>query len=173
MNDDLKRVEEKIREEFPPEKYELLVNFAAKLLIEGSIMKNERQDFFNAMFAIELARGDYNKEAEEYVKEVFKKNSLFKAFMRLDSYKIKFHSWYMQRKRHKNDKEAKKQVLDWWKVDKEQGKAKTDMIQGYQNKLLAQNIYPVGNNKSKKEQREPDEEKKYTFEAISGWLTNK
>ena len=33
MNDDLNRVKEKIREEFPPEKYELLVNFAAKLFI--------------------------------------------------------------------------------------------------------------------------------------------
>ncbi|MBA3756110.1 MAG: hypothetical protein H0X02_07765, partial [Nitrosomonas sp.] len=91
MNDNLERVKYRIREVFPQENYERLVNYAAQLFIEGSLMNHERRDFFNAMLAIELTRADHNKEEEEYVKLTFNNNALLKTFTRVDSYKTIFH----------------------------------------------------------------------------------
>ncbi len=79
----------------------------------------------------------------------------------------------MQRARHAHDREAKKKVLKWWKDDKEKGRDKVDMIEEYQDKLSGLGLYPIGNNKSKSEQRQQDEEENYTYETISRWLANK
>ncbi len=115
MNDDLNRVKEKIREEFPPEKYELLVNFAAKLFIEGSIMKNEMQDFSNAMFAMKCSIVVDNKKNQNEKEKILRNNKLFKKVIELENHKnMVIRSWKAGKKRHEENKFYKDYVTKDW-----------------------------------------------------------
>jgi len=172
LNNNLERVKDKLREVFPPENYERLITYAAKLYIEGSLMDKERQGFIDAMFSIELARADFNKDAELIIKENFNNNCLVQKALHLEKYSAKFPRWDMQKKRHGHDREAKKLVKDWWKSDKEKGLVKDDVIENYQQKLFDLGVFPIGNNKSKQEERYEDEDKKYADTTISKWMIN-
>ncbi len=172
LNNNLERVKDKLREVFPPENYERLITYAAKLYIEGHLMDKERQEFIDAMLSIEFARAEFNKDAERIIKENFNNNCLLQKVIHLEKYSAKFLPWDMQRKRHGHDRKAKRLVKDWWKSDKEKGLIKDDVIENYQQKLFDLGIYPIGNNKSKQEERYDDEDKKYADTTISKWMIN-
>lgn len=154
VENNIERIEDEIRKVFPLENYERLVNYAAKLFIESSIMKNERREFADAMLAIEFAKADGNKEVLEQIKERFKENSLFKRVLHVNFYEGKFKSWNMNKAAHENDRKAKKLVLEWWKDDGQNHYLNKDgVIEIYQSKLNQLGLYPKCNTKSKIQNR--------------------
>lgn len=174
VNDNLDLVKGEIREAFPPENYELLVDFAARVFCEGAFMREEIKQFERVMKNMEWAKGGgADKDTLELLKETYKNNHLFKKVIHLDSLSGTFASWHRNKALHAHDKEAKKNVLEWWKADKAAGYKKKARIGEYQNKLKKLGLLPKVNTKSKNEQRQPDEENNYTYETIFHWLTNK
>ncbi len=173
IDPDLDRVKQEIKILYKPDDYEALIEFSAKYFISDSRRRIEMDNFHQAMLILEFARADHNKETEQWVTETFKNNSLFESFTHVESYSTKFPRWYMQKKRHAIDWKAEVLALGWWKDDKKKGRNKVDVIEEYKNRLYDHGLYPIGNNKSKLEQRHPDEDKKYSDTTISLWLTNK
>ncbi|SOD17746.1 hypothetical protein [Nitrosomonas ureae] len=133
-------------------------------------MQNERQDFNNAIIGLVFAKSDGNKEAQNKIKESFMNNYLLKRVNHLEKYGSKFKIWGMERKRHAQDRKAKKLVREWREVDKKKGSTKVNMIPEYQQRLYDLKHYPIGKNKSKSEKRYPDEDKKYADSTITTWL---
>lgn len=160
IDKDVARAKQELKKRYKPEDYEALIEFAAKYFISDSRRRIEMDNFRQAMFNMEFAKADNNKELQKSVEEAYKKNTLFQEVIRLTSYVGTFHSWNMNRKKHKNDNEAKELVISWWADDKKNGLSKVDVASGYLLKLQAAGIYP----RKKKEC--------YTYDAVYDWLTN-
>jgi hypothetical protein len=117
MKDNLERVKNSVKEVFPPSNYEGLVNYAAKLFIENSLLRNERQDFVNAMFGLEFATAADDQKAREQIKAAFKENLLFKQVTKKMSLDKQFTTWGSQRVRHKNNYFYRDLVINEWKKE--------------------------------------------------------
>lgn len=114
IKNNLERVKDRVKEVFPSSNYEGLVNYTAKLFIEGSFMQEEINQFHQAMNGMEWAKADDNKDAQKSVEETYKNNYLFKEVIRLNFYEGKFRSWKSAKERHKNTNYYKKLVTDKW-----------------------------------------------------------
>ena len=83
VNDNLDLVKDEIREAFPPENYELLVNFAARVFCEGAFMQEEIKQFERAMKNMEFAKGGgADKDTLKLLQETYRKNHFFKKIIR-------------------------------------------------------------------------------------------
>lgn len=160
IDNDVDRAKQELKKRYKPEDYEALIEFAAKYFISDSRRRIEMDNFHQAMFNMEFAKADHNKELQKSVEEAFQKNTLFKEVIRLQSHTGKFHSWMMNRNLHANDKKAKELVISWWAEDKKNGSRKADVAGGYLLKLKDAGIHP-----SKKKVC-------YEYEAVYDWLTN-
>ncbi len=162
-SNDLERVKHALKERFSPADYEGLIEYAAELYISNWKRKREMDNFHQAILNLEFAKADENKDAEKWVKEKFKNNSLFDAFIHLDFYTGaagRFRSWKMNGNKHKNNRMAKALVLGWWKDDERKYRNKTDVVNDYLTKLKELKLYPKPN-------------KDYDYETVYTWLTSK
>ncbi len=174
IDSDVDRAKQELKKRYKPEDYEALIEFAAKYFISDSRRRIEMDNFHQAMLNMEFAIANKDEEdLQRSIKEAYQENTLFKDVMRLISLTGTFKAWNMNRNLHADDKEAKQLVISWWAEDKKNGCDKTDKIAAYQTKLGNLKLYPKCNTKSKTEKLEEDEEKNYTYDAISRWLSNK